>query len=559
MGMKARVIAGIIALLLIIEGLIVVLLFDRSTPSGNAVPTNVGLENAHQKANPISLENAHTGTDGWQIPPGKEATIQIQAYANATSVLPGKKLTFYVSTQQEATPYSVEIFRLGWYSGAGGRLMAVQSNLVGHMQGYYDENTYKLVGCNSCLIDTKTHLIEANWRPSYTITVPSNWTTGVYLAKFIDSNGMQTYVPFDVLGNPFSTYLAVTPDTTYAAYDDWGGYSLYVGNSPNSNGQEGSNEEQAATQAAVKVSFDRPYTGGQGASQVLRYEADAIHWMERQGYDLSYISNVDLHENPDQLLQHKAYLSLGHDEYWTKEMRDGVENARNKGISLAFLGANASYWQMRFEPDSKGNPDRTIVCYKVQTRLHDLARDPLYGKDNTRVTAQWRDPVLGRPENALIGVMYSGLTHSQQGFPWVVNSHAAASFLDGTGLRPGQQYGCGLVGYEWDRIYKNGATPAGLQILGTSPTIDENGQADTSDTTYYRASSGVLVFATGSIYWTSALDSYEYQTDPLCAHQNPEIPGMQKLMLRVMDALVNPQHMQQRLASSTTSTGIPQL
>lgn len=556
MSMKARVIGGIIALLLAVEGVVVVLLLNRGTSGGNAVPANSNLENAHPGKNPISLENAHAGTDGWQIPPGKEASTQIQAYANATSVLPGRKLTFYVSTQKEAAPYSIEIFRLGWYGGAGGRLMTVQSNLLGHMQGYYDESTHKLIGCHSCLIDTKTKLIEANWHPSYTLVVPSKWTTGVYLAKFIESTGLQTYVPFDVRGNSFSTYLAVTPDTTYAAYDDWGGYSLYDYNSANANGQENSNEEQATGQAAVKVSFDRPYIEGQGASQVLLYEADAIHWMERQGYDLSYISNVDLHENPVQLLGHKVYLSLGHDEYWTKEMRDGVENARNKGISLAFFGANASYWQMRFESDSKGNPDRTVVCYKVQTDLNDLARDPLYGKDNTRVTAQWRDPVLARPENALIGVMFSGLTHSQQGFPWVVNPQAAVPFLNGTGLRPKQPYGCGLVGYEWDRIFKNGATPAGLQILGTSPTVDDSKQADTSDTTYYRASSGALVFATGSIYWTSALDSYVYETDPLCAHQNPEIPGMQKLMLHIMDALADPQHMQQRLASSTTPSGL---
>jgi hypothetical protein len=557
--MRARVLARIIALLLIAEVLLVVLLFIRSSPGGTPAPANpISLEKAHQGTNAISLENAHQGTDGWQIPPGKEATTQIQAYADATSILPGKKLTFYVSTQQEATPYSVEIYRLGWYGGAGGRLMTSQMNLLGHMQGYYDDGKHSLVGCNSCLIDTNTKLIEANWRPSYVLTVLSDWTTGVYLAKFIDSNGMQTYVPFDVRGNPASTYLAVTPDTTYAAYDDWGGSSLYYSVS-NSSGQGSSSEEQATDQAAVKVSFDRPYIEGQGASQVLLYEADAIHWMERQGYDLSYTSNVDLHENPGQLLQHKAYLSLGHDEYWTKEMRDDVENARNKGVSLAFLGADASYWQIRFEPDSKGNLDRTVVCYKVQTDLNNLARDPLYGKDNTRVTAQWRDPVLARPENALIGIMFSELTHAQQGFPWVVNSQAALPLLNETGLRPGQQYGCGLVGYEWDRIFMNGATPAGLQILGTSPTIDENNQTDTSDTTYYRASSGALVFATGSIYWTSALDSYRYETDPLCAHQNPQVPGMEQLMLHIMDALADPQRMQQRSASSTTSSGVPQL
>ncbi|HAG97905.1 MAG TPA: hypothetical protein DCL75_03340, partial [Ktedonobacter sp.] len=108
-------------------------------------------------------------------------------------------------------------------------------------------------------------------------------------------------------------------------------------------------------------------------SQVLAFEANAVHWMERQGYDLSYISNVDLHDDPAQLRHHHAYISLGHDEYWTKQMRDGVERARNDGVGLAFLGANASFWQMRFEADSAGTPDRTVVCYKVSTLQNDLA------------------------------------------------------------------------------------------------------------------------------------------------------------------------------------------
>jgi hypothetical protein len=128
-----------------------------------------------------------------------------------------------VSTQVQGTLYAVTIFRLGWYGGAGGRLMVSESGLTGHAQGYYDAVQKKLIGCASCLIDSRTGLIQANWQPSYELTVPAGWTSGVYLAKFIDSNGLQTYVPFDVRGSANSTYLAVTPDTTYAAYNTWGG------------------------------------------------------------------------------------------------------------------------------------------------------------------------------------------------------------------------------------------------------------------------------------------------------------------------------------------------
>ena len=531
------VVAAIAALLL---GLGLLPIGEKPTNSPASVATLAATGNV------IVRENALAGTTGWMIPANEEATTEIQAYASATSVLPGQKMTFYVSTQKEGTLYSIGIYRLGWYEGLGGRLEVLQSNLIGHAQGYYDPAQYKLVGCNSCHVDAQTGLVEANWQPSYTLTVSSDWVTGVYLAKFADANGMQTYVPFDVRGNPHSAYIAVTSDTTYEAYNNWGGSSLYAFNS---SPKASSTTEEGF--GGVKVSFDRPYMDGAGSADVLAFEADAIHWFERQGYDLSYISSVDLHEDPAQLLQHRAYLSLGHDEYWTKDMRDGVEHARDKGVGLAFLGADAAYWQMRFEPDSAGTPNRTIVCYKVQTDHNDLARDPLYGHNNVRVTAQWRDPVLARPENALIGIMYNSLTDAVHDLPWRVSPTAKSVLLDGTGLQPGQQYGCGLVGYEWDRVFANGATPARLQVLGVSHTIDAAGKPDVSNTTYYIASSGALVFATGSISWTASLDSYRFSPISSCAGRDTVVPGMQQLMAHVMQALLVSHSSQQLPLTST--------
>ncbi len=523
---------GIAAFVPFIRIALISLLFGASLLACNtnqAHPTSIEL--AVPRSNAIARENALQGTRDWQIPGGKGATTQIQAYASATSVSPGQKLIFYVSTQTEGLGYSISIYRLGWYGGLGGRLMLMQANRIGHTQGYYDESTSLLLKCSSCRDDKQTGLIEADWQPSFVLTVPRDWTTGVYLAKFVDVNGMQTYTPFDVLGNVTATYVVVTPDTTNEAYNDWGGYSLYRAKNdlgPRSLGR------------GLKVSFDRPYLANNGSAFVLTFEIDAIRWFERQGYDLSYISSIDLHEDPAQLLSYRAYLSLGHDESWTKEMRDGVEHARDMGVGLAFLGANASYWQIRFEPDSAKVPDRTIVCYKVETANHDLTHDPFYGKDNTRVTSKWRDPVLNRPENALIGIMYSNLSDSDKrpGVPWQLSSPAQSPLLNGTDLRAGQQYGCDLVGYEWDRIFNNGFTPVHLQVLGRSNTVSEYYSADFSNTTYYIAPSGALVFATGSIYWTISLDSYRLSTDKLCADQDPVVPGLQKLMINVMNALV---------------------
>jgi hypothetical protein len=385
-----------------------------------------------------------------------------------------------------------------------------------------------------CLVDENTGLVEARWQPSYSLTIPQDWTTGVYLAKFTDQNGYETYAPFDVRGNTVATYIVVTSDNTYQAYNDWGGYSLYEADATTQT------SEEASGPRGVEVSFDRPYVDGEGSGQVLTYEIDTIRWLERQGFDLSYASSVDLHEDPAQLLHHRAYLSIGHDEYWSKEMRDGVENARDHGIGLAFLGADAAYWQIRYQPDSAGIADRTIVCYKVETANNDLARDPYYGKDNSRVTSEWRDPVIGRPENSLVGIMFSDLTHQRRGFPWQVSAQGKSPLLKGTGLQPGGTYGCDLVGYEWDKVFANGATPPGLQVISVSHPSNDEGRSDVSDTTYYIARSGAMVFATGSIYWAYALDDYRLAPDPACPNQSHAVPGMQKLMANVIAAIVAP-------------------
>jgi hypothetical protein len=534
--MRLRLFIGIVAFFIVMSLAIAIVLvgLGRLLSNGNIVPQSASGGTATSADNVIARENAQLGTRKWEIPVSRQASTQIQAYAGATSVTSGDKLTFYVSTATDSARFSVEIYRLGWYGGDGGRLMTSQTNLIGRAQGYFNEATHALANCQSCRVDSSTGLVEANWQPSYSLTIPSDWTTGIYLAKFsLLSSGEETYAPFDVRGNAHSTYVAVTSDNTYQAYNNWGGYSLYE-----AEGAASTSEENGSSPKGVMVSFNRPYANGRGSGEVLTSEIDAIRWLERQGYDLSYISSVDLHENPGQLIQHRAYISLGHDEYWSKEMRDGVENARDQGVGLLFLGADAAYWQMRYSPDGAGVPDRTIVCYKVETVSNTLARDPFYGEDNSRVTARWRDPVLNRPENALIGIMYSDLTHQRLGYPWQVDPQVDSPLLAGTGLLTGQQYGCNLVGYEWDRVFTNNASPKNLQILSTSHPSNDQNSPDVSNTTYYIASSGAMVFATGSIYWMLALDDYRFTADPACVNQSHAVPEMQKLMANVMTAIV---------------------
>lgn len=506
-----------------------------ATPDGGqragAAPAKVRLASAYPTIiqNAVQKENALPGDNSWAIADSQAATTQIQGYVGAESVAPAQTLTFYVSTQIPNDPYTVAIYRLGWYHGAGGRLMTTLTE-TGQAQGYYDWSTEKLTGCMTCRLDPTTHLLDANWKPSFRLTIPTSWTTGLYLAKLTTSGDMQAYVHFTVTGDARSTYVAEIPDNTTEAYNDWGGYSLYHG------------PDQRLATRAFKVSLNRPSRGRQfGSGAGISVVIDAIRWMERNGYDLSYVSSVDIHERPDLLLTHRAFLSLGHDEYWSLAMRNGVERARDAGIGLAFFGANAAYWNIRFEPDHAGIPDRTIVCYKS------AALDPLYGVNNANVTVEWRQAPLNRPENALVGIMYSDWTYPPIGWKWTLASNAASPLLAGTGLHPGASYGCNIVGYEFDHIYYNGATPPGLRVLGDSFAQGIDAGASHSDTTYYVAPSGALVFASGSIYWSYALDGLKFWDVPhvapayapcLSTAASAPVPGIQRLMANVMAQLV---------------------
>lgn len=219
-------------LALFVTGIVagIALAVDKLHPSADTPPgdiTATGLKPLYELTNnPIIAENTLAGTTGWRILPGDAATTEIQAYVSARSVAPGQTLTFYVSTREDSTLYELAIYRMGWYQGTGGRLMTSVS-LTGNAQGYFDPTTLQLVNCPSAFLDATTGLVEARWQPSYTLTIPMDWTTGVYLAKCIDIHGKQTYTTFDVLGNDTAPYVVVTADTTYAAYNNWGG-SAYI-------------------------------------------------------------------------------------------------------------------------------------------------------------------------------------------------------------------------------------------------------------------------------------------------------------------------------------------
>jgi hypothetical protein len=459
----------------------------------SATAENVGsVDFTATTPNAVTVENQKPGTTDWAVTnPVTSAAPEIAGYASATSVGVGDSLPLKVSLAQPGQ-YTIDVYRLGYYGGLGGRLMAGIGPLSGDTQA-------------ACLItDPGTLLIECNWATSHLLQTGADWTSGLYVANLTESaTGKQSQIWFVVRDDSStSDILFQSSFTTFLAYNHYGTqdrHSLYGFNS-------------TGGQRALKVSFDRPLgqvtTDPGRYDNMLNYEYPMARWLESQGYDVSYVTNMDVHADPNLLLQHKTFMSVGHDEYWSQAMRDNVEQARDAGVNLAFFSANTGYWRVRFEPSGSGGSDRVMACYKDPA-----ANDPI------APTYLWRGPENNRPENALLGVMYvaDDVFGLYGGYNHIV-ANSTDPYYNFTGLNNGDALS-GLVGFEWDAVVDNGFTPAGLVVLSQSvadgagvnraPDIGLPPETDhtISNTVRYTAASGAKVFATGSIQWMWGLDS----------------------------------------------------
>lgn len=445
--------------------------------------------------NPIVVENQQPGTNAWLITgnTGSDSVGQIKAYMSATSVNKGGSITFYVSVNPAQT-YTIDVYRLGWYQGLGGRLMQHIGGLNGIQQP-------------TCPVNSTTGMIECQWSAGYTLQTQTTWTSGVYLAVLTNSQNYQNYTHFVVRDDSRTAALLYQlPDNTYQAYNDYP-YDQRTGKSLYSFDSYGANTVGGTT-AAVKVSFDRPYNYdgdcGVWGYCVLAADTAFIHWLEKNGYDVTYSSDVDSHANGGQLLNYKGVISGVHNEYWSKPMYDNFTAALNSGVSLFFSSANAIYWQVRYESSSSGVPNRVLVCYR------DANLDP--NPDPTLKTINWRDPPLNRPEQTLIGVMYTNIVSQISGgtYPPYVVQNSSNWVYAGTGFKDGDSVP-GVTGYEADRqisTYPLPNTVPGTYVLLSHSPYNASGTSDYQSASIYQAPSGGWVFASGTVNWANTLDGF---------------------------------------------------
>ncbi len=424
-----------------------------------------------ESKNIVAIENQMPSTLNWELK-NPAMNHEIEGYASHTSIDKGESIKIYVNTSSET--FTWELFRLGWYGGGGARKYLGPIIQSGKKQ-------------QTCPVENKSGLIECDWEPSFSIdTRDKIFISGFYLLRLTEPNqSKDTNILFVVREDDRAADFVFNHSvSTDLAYSPWGGRWMY--------------------NYATQSSFNRPFLPPSFSQEksvgtgyfFSYYDYNLVRWMEKEGYDVKYISSIDLHEDYSRIANAKIFLSVGHDEYYSSEMRKNLVTFRNNGHNLAFFSSNTMYWQVRFEPDAHGNPNRRMICYKDA----DLDPEP----DLNKKTNRFRDMPLNNPEDSLIGVLMDG------DFPKyninIVIRDASHWIFNGTGLKDGAKLE-GMLGFEVDRMLWN--APINTKRLAVSTYYGLKGGPSYSDMTLYKHQSGGLVFSPGSMQWIWGLDDWQ--------------------------------------------------
>ena len=496
--------------------------------------TSQSIAAAPAGGNPICKENAKPGTRDWLLtktditknePVELWRSPRIEGYCSVTSVSAGDTIKIMVSTNP-VSEFSLEIFRTGYYGGDGGRFMKRFDSLNGKTQ------PTPPVG--------ERRLRECKWEPSVEFEIPKDWLSGVYLGKLTaKKGGVQSYVIFIVHDDRPCDLLFQCSDLTWLAYNSWptNEYSLYHNDK---NGYTGYKKRKKWSTDAVDtgwVDFDRPYSQfcqdhlvknpkSVGTGEFLLLEFPLSYWIEQQGYDVSYISNVDTHTDGPGLKRAKGFISVGHDEYWTREMYDNAIAARDAGGNFAFLSGNSVWGVVPLLPSAAGNPHR--IMHRAGKFL---------GEENSRMLHKrkgWTSTFPAGPDGALL---MGGRTAGIGGGDWTC-AKPDHWLYEGTGMKEGDKVE-GLIGWEYHGSpIKN---LPGMEVVAHSEVKAGKGKPRSPHVaTVYNGPKGNVVFDAGSIWWAQGLSSPPGHVLPANGAARPQDPDkrVQSMMKNVFDRFI---------------------
>jgi hypothetical protein len=443
---------------------------------------------AAAEPNRIRQENERAGSTDWQLTRVKVDTSGfrsplVEGYCSRQSAKAGEEVEIFVSAKP-ARPVRLEWFRLGYYAGKGARKMLEQGPW-----NVSPQETPK---------PGEKNLHECRWSATAKLTVPADWLSGVYLGRLTtvpDATSeayWQSYVVLIVRDDRPADILFQCSDNTWQAYNRWpDNYSVYT----HPKGNQG---------PWADVSFDRPYGREAqhqsvvnapltvGSGEFLPFEFPLAYWLEQNGYDVTYCSNSDM-LTPERGLRCKAFLSVGHDEYWDIRQFRSVETMRDEGVSLLFLSGNSVCWVSPFRASSSGASNRIFF------------RGGPYGGSQEYASNRQRDngpfPEHGPDEGLLMGAR--NVEPVNGGGDWVC-SNPGHWIFEGTGMKKGDVIP-GLIGWEYHG--KPATEIPGLEVVGEGTAWVGGTRPQQWAATVYPGPKGNVVFNAATIFWAQGLST----------------------------------------------------
>ncbi len=431
----------------------------------------------------IGAENRKAGTNEWQLTKvwpnrGKGfRTALIEGYCGRQSVEAGERLPVYVSTSP-ARRFTIDIYRMGYYGGAGGRHMT----RVGPVAGKPQEDPP--VGPN--------RLRECRWEPTLELQIGADWPSGVYLGKLqcVPESGhehpWQSYIVFIVRDRRRAGLLFQCSDNTWQAYNRWpDDYSMYT-------------DPRHSWAPSVAASFDRPYAKyaqifdhplSVGSGEFLLWEFPLAYWLEMHGYDVTYTSNSDM-LTPEAFTRAQVFLSVGHDEYWDVRQYNAAMESIRRGVNHLYLSGNSVMGLTPFQNSEDGRENRVI------------SREGVYGGvyGGMEDFFQYPFPQEGPKANLLMGA--HSVYPFNGGGDWICAKPGHWLFA-GTGMKKGDRIE-GLVGWEF---HGDPAPIAGLEVLAEGDALSGGTKPSHWTATIYPGPKQNFVFNASTIWWAQGLAS----------------------------------------------------
>lgn len=463
----------------------------------------------------IRRENQKPGTRDWMLtstridPRTKYRSPWIEGYCSHTSIRPGQVIQFHVSANP-ASSFTLDLYRMGYYGGDGARHMMSLGPFPGVPQPDPPVGPKRLRDCQ--------------WEAAASFQIPHDWVSGVYLGKLTARReGLQSYVIFIVRDDRRADFIFQCSDTTWQAYNRWPSqFSLY---------DNGKTEWYWG--GGVQISFNRPYGKycqildaplSTGSGEWFLWEFPFAFWLEQQGYDVTYISNLDTHHDASGLLRAKGFLSVGHDEYWSIEMFRNMQSALARGLNIGFFSGNAICGKILFTPSAPHSPAPRI-----------FERVGVFGPPGGTIEFNdMKSLAHERPyANELIGAHSTGPVTG--GADWVCSLPDHWIF-DDTGMKQGDAIP-GLVGWEW---HGDPAPIRGLQIVSTGPTQSKPGTPNGGQytATLYPGPLDNFVFNAATCWWADGLAAPPGYIHP-SAYTSPKGPDprAQRITRNILDRM----------------------